>query len=125
MRKVWMVLSAALLVAGCGNSGGEPSSCSNDAQKQFVLDALYDWYLWNDDLPANLDIANYDSPEQLVFEVTTAFGPRDNLGNPIDRWSSVRSLQADEQFFGAGRYEGFGFTWAARLTRRALHEARP
>ena len=25
-----------------------PAACSNDDQKAFVLNALYDWYLWND-----------------------------------------------------------------------------
>jgi C-terminal processing protease CtpA/Prc len=117
MRKITVSILSALLVVGCSSSGdgdsfaGVPSACSNDGQKQFVLDALYDWYLWNDLLPANIDIANFATPEELVFEVTTTFGPQDALGNPIDRFSSVGSLQADQQFFGEGKYEGFGFSW--------------
>ena len=59
----------------------------------------------------NIDIADYGSPESLVFEVTTTFGPQDALGNPIDRWSSVGSLVADQQYYGEGKYEGFGFSW--------------
>ena len=116
MRKFVVFMLTALLVTGCGSSSDEtvsdpPSSCSNDSQKQFVLDALYDWYLWNDQLPDNIDIADYGSPESLVFEVTTTFGPQDALGNPIDRWSSVGSLVADQQYYGEGKYEGFGFSW--------------
>jgi len=115
MRKFAVLFVTSLLVTGCGSSGddftGQPSSCSNDGQKQFVLDALYDWYLWNDQLPANINIANYASPESLVYEVTTTFGPQDALGNPIDRWSSVGSLVADQQYYGEGKYEGFGFSW--------------
>lgn len=116
MRKLLVMLFTAMLVAGCdsssGNSfGGEPSSCSNDGQKQFVLDALYDWYLWNDQLPSNISIADYATPESLVVEVTETFGPQDANGNPIDRFSSVGSLQADQQFFGEGKYEGYGFSW--------------
>ena len=117
MRKILVLLFSAFLVTACGggssfNDGDpQPSSCSNDGQKAFVLDALYDWYLWNDLLPANINIADYASPESLVFEVTTTFGPQDALGNPIDRWSSVGSLVEDQQYFGEGRYEGFGFSW--------------
>ena len=116
MRKLAVFLFSAFLVVGCSSSSddgfaGEPSSCSNDGQKQFVLDALYDWYLWNDQLPANIDIADYATPEQLVTEVTETFGPQDAMGNPVDRFSSVGSLAADQQFFGEGRYEGFGFSW--------------
>ena len=116
MRKLLVMLSTALLVVGCSSSSsdsfvGEPSSCSNDGQKQFVLDALYDWYLWNADLPANLSIADYATPEQLVIEVTETYGPQKPDGTPLDRFSSVGSLQADQQFFGEGKYEGFGFSW--------------
>jgi hypothetical protein len=109
------MLSTALLVVGCSSSDdpftGQPSSCSNDGQKQFVLDALYDWYLWNADLPANLSIADYATPEELVIEVTETYGPQKPDGTPLDRFSSVGSLQADQQFFGEGKYEGFGFSW--------------
>lgn len=117
MRKLAVLLVAAFGVAACGGSDdsvtgfGAPSACSNDGQKQFVLDALYDWYLWNDLLPAGIDINDYASPEELVFQVTTTFGPKDASGNPVDRFSSVGSLQADQQFFGEGKYEGFGFSW--------------
>ena len=116
MRKLLVMLLTALLVVGCSSDSGdnfvgEPTSCSNDGQKQFVLDALYDWYLWNADLPANLSIADYATPEELVVEVTETYGPQNPDGTPLDRFSSVGSLEADRQFFGEGKYEGFGFSW--------------
>ncbi len=105
-------------MAACGGGGDSvvnptppPAACSNDGQKQFVLSALYDWYLWNDLLPANIDINDYATPEELVTQVTETFGPQKAGGGPLDRFSSVGSLQADQQFFGEGRYEGFGFSW--------------
>jgi hypothetical protein len=114
MRKFLVMTLAALLVAGCDVSSddsftGPPTSCSNIGQKQFVLDALYDWWLWNDDLPANISIADYATPEELVFRVTETYGPRRSDGTPVDRFSSVASLVADQQFFGEGKFEGFGF----------------
>jgi C-terminal processing protease CtpA/Prc len=125
MRNSLVMLFTALLVAGCGSSSddtftGEPSSCSNDGQKQFVLDALYDWYLWNADLPANISIAAYASPEALVREVTQTYGPQDANGNPVDRFSSVGSLQADQQFFGEGKYEGFGVRYRLQNDEMAV-----
>jgi C-terminal processing protease CtpA/Prc len=119
MRKLAVLFLTTFLVAGCGSSSddpvtGPPTACSNDGQKQFVLDALYDWWLWNDMLPADrseINIADYESPFWLVVEVTEFYGPRDAMGEPIDRFSYVDSLEADQQFFGAGEYEGFGFRW--------------
>jgi hypothetical protein len=55
-------MAFATLTACSGDSDGVvgpevgTAACSNDGQKQFVLDNLYDWYLWNDLLPANIDI---------------------------------------------------------------------
>lgn len=115
MRKLLVLLFSAMLVA-C--SGGDSltgpvgvAECSNDGQKQFVLDNLYAWYLWNDLLPANINIADYASPEALATQVTETYGPQKPGGGPLDRFSSVGSLQADQQFFGEGKYEGFGFSW--------------
>ena len=115
MRKLIILLAAASLTACSGGSGGpgfgQPAACSNDGQKQFVLDNLYTWYLWNNLLPANIDIADYASPEELATQVTETYGPQKAGGGPLDRFSSVGSLQADQQFFGEGKYEGFGFSW--------------
>jgi C-terminal processing protease CtpA/Prc len=47
----------------------------------------------------------------LVFNVTRNFGPQNASNQPIDLFSSVGSLDADQQFFGEGKYEGFGFSW--------------
>ena len=103
-----------LFLVGCSSGDSvvdtpPPTACSNDEQKQFVLNSLYDWYLWNDQLPANINIDDYASPEELAFEVTTTYGPQDVNGNPVDRWSRVGSAEADQQFYGEGRYEGLGF----------------
>jgi len=118
MRYLVALLLIATLTAcddGGDFSGAGPEvgtgACSVDGQKEFVLVNLYAWYLWNDQLPANLSIDDYTTPEQLVEEVTTTYGPQDADGNPIDLFSSVGSLQADTEFFGEGRFEGFGFSW--------------
>jgi len=117
MRKLICLMAFATLTACGGSSDGVvgpevgTAACSNDGQKQFVLDNLYDWYLWNDLLPANIDIADYDSPEELVFNVTRNFGPQSASNEPIDLFSSVGSAAADSQFFGEGKFEGFGFSW--------------
>jgi carboxyl-terminal processing protease len=117
MRKLICLLAFAGLTA-CSGGGSGPAgpetgtaACSNDGQKQYVLDSLYDWYLWNDLLPGNINIADYASPEELVFEVTTTFGPQNASNQPIDLFSSVGSAAADSQFFGEGKFEGFGFSW--------------
>ncbi len=117
MRKLIVLIAFAGLTA-CGGSGSGSAgpqtgtaACSNDGQKQYVLDQLYAWYLWNDLLPAGIRISDYASPEELVFRVTTELGPRDTNGDPLDLFSSVGSAEADSQFFGEGKFEGFGFSW--------------
>ena len=70
------------------------------------------WYLWNDRLPANVDPTGFATPEDLLQFLTT-FSPDDGNGNPVDRFSFINSAQADSQFFGEGRYEGYGFSYRA------------
>lgn len=117
MRKLIVLFAVAGLTA-CGGSGSGSAgpqsgtaACSNDGQKQYVLDQLYAWYLWNDLLPAGIKISDYASPEELVSRVTLELGPKNASGEPLDLFSSVGSALADSQFFGEGRYEGFGFRW--------------
>lgn len=72
---------------------------------------MFAWYLWNDLLPTDINIGSYATAEELVQRVTLELGPQDTNGNPIDLFSSVGSLAADTQFFGEGKFEGFGFSW--------------
>ena len=110
MRKSLVLIFTALLVVACGGSDGggsvtqQPDACDINGQKQFVLDAMYDWYLWNDVLPAksSVNIGAYATPEALL-DYLTSF-------QSLDNFSFINDADADAQFFGEGKYEGFGFS---------------
>ena len=118
MRKMLYMLAAmTLTLSGCSSSGsgdGGPQvgtgACTNDAQKQFVLDAMRDVYFWYTALPANVDLSQFATPEDLLAFLIS-FSPIDPSTNqPIDRFSFINSAEADSQFFGEGKFEGFGFS---------------
>ncbi|MCH7980753.1 MAG: hypothetical protein IID59_04540, partial [Proteobacteria bacterium] len=68
---------------------------------QFVLDVMRNWYLWNDLLPADVDINAFASPEELLAFLITV--------QPLDDFSFITTALQDQQFFGEGKFEGFGF----------------
>jgi len=111
MRKSLVLLVAVFIGACSSDDGGnvQASSCSNDGQKQFVVDAMREWYFWNHLLPADVDISQFASPDDVLDYLET-FSPDDGTGQPIDRFSHINSAQADQAFFGEGRFEGFGFS---------------
>ncbi|MDJ0759407.1 MAG: S41 family peptidase [Woeseiaceae bacterium] len=107
MKRMLVLCFAALLTA-CGGGGGssapEPvadDSCSITGQKQFVLDTMRDVYLWNNLLPADVNIDSFATPGDLLAFLTTF--------QPVDRFSFLRSA-SDEQAFLEGQFEGFGFS---------------
>ena len=106
MRKFLLMIVVALLTACSGSSGDEGAQnqvaeCSNTGQKQFVLDVMRDWYLWNDLLPADVDIDAFATPEELLAFLITV--------QPLDDFSFITTALQDQQFFGEGKFEGFGF----------------
>lgn len=112
MRNI-LVFFVATILAGCDSpnvGAAVDMDCSNTEQKDFVLLAMQEWYLWNDLLPANVNVNNYASPEALLAYLTT-FSPDDGSGQPIDDFSFIGSAAADQAFFGEGQFEGFGFSW--------------
>ena len=117
MTKLSLLFVAAVLTAcgGGGNSGSNPplrpvtDSCSSAGQKRFVLDNMRFWYLWNDRLPASVDADRFAEPEDLLRFLAT-FSPNNASGRPVDRFSNISTVEQERQFFGAGRFEGFGFS---------------
>jgi C-terminal processing protease CtpA/Prc len=105
-----MLAATTLTLSGCsvsgGDGGGGPQvgtpACLIDGQKQFVHDVMRDIYFWYDLLPANVDLSQYASPEELL-DFLISF-------QPLDNFSYISSAEADAQFFGEGQFEGFGFS---------------
>ncbi len=93
MHKILCLLIVTVL-AGCSSSSGDGNrdnniSCSETGQKDFVLAAMQDWYLWNDLLPNNVNVDNHATPEALLAFLMT-FSPDDGSGQPIDKFSFIK-----------------------------------
>ncbi len=109
MIRATLLATTSLFVAACGGGGGgapppDTDSCSLSAQKQFVLDQMRDIYFWVDFLPPSVDLDAYATPEELLAYLIS-FSP-----NGVDRFSFIGSAEADAQFFGEGKFAGFGFS---------------
>lgn len=85
-----------------GSDDPQGYTCSNRDQKRFVRDAAEYWYLWNDLLPDKVKVSGYDNPVDLLEDLTSV--------QPLDNFSYITSALADSAFFGAGQYEGYGFS---------------
>ncbi len=117
MTRLATLLLIAAIGAGCGGGGSSSGSSTGDsgtvpggstpdcgvtAQKQFVLERMQDIYFWVDTLPATVDVADYETPEDLLAFLTS--------GQPLDRFSYIDTASADAEFYGEGKYRGFGFS---------------
>ncbi|MGI9308003.1 MAG: hypothetical protein ACR2P6_01995, partial [Gammaproteobacteria bacterium] len=108
MKNALPLLILLAAATGCSESGDNDipqvgtDACSVDGQKQFVLDAMNDLYYWNDVLPADVDLASFATAEDLLAYLIEF--------QPLDGFSYIDSASADAQFFGAGQYEGYGFS---------------
>ncbi len=117
MRRLVAILSTCVIAACSSDDGGSGdlpvAACSDDGQKQFVIDAMREWYFWNDRLPADVDLSQFATPDDLLAYLTTFspdLTPEDGIDNPVDRFSFINTAAADQAFFGEGKFEGFGFS---------------
>jgi hypothetical protein len=113
MRKIILILPLLLAAACSSGDDGPVAECSIEGQKQFVVDAMRAWYFWNDRLPAEVDLGQFATPDDLLAYLMTFspdLTPNDGLDNPVDRFSFINTAAGDQAFFGEGRFEGFGFS---------------
>ena len=113
IRQPLLTLAAALLCAGIAACGGGGSgggianggACSVARQKQFVLDAAREWYLFLDLLPPAVDISDYATTQDLLDALTATARAQGK-----DRFFSfLTTPEADSSFFQEGQFIGFGF----------------
>src|SRR5690606_11176650 len=76
-----------------------PKDCSIESQHLFVVDVMRDFYLWNGDLPTAVDIAGFETPEDLVREL--------RVGN--DRWTRIADKVTSDALFMEGKFVGLGY----------------
>ena len=109
MKNAVLSVAVMLAVAGCGGSGSDggvgstqaPAQCDNLSQKQFVWDVLNDSYLWADKMPATVNLASYNSPEDVLQQLRY---------QPSDRYSFIMSESDYNNFFEAGIAIGLGYS---------------
>jgi C-terminal processing protease CtpA/Prc len=99
---------ACALIAACGGGGGGgvvPGGCSATSQKNFVLNAAREWYLFLDLLPANVNVSDYATAEDLLDALTATARSQNK-----DRFFSYLTTRtADSSFLQEGEFVGFGF----------------
>ncbi len=109
-RRTTLAISTLLTFAtvfggsACGRLGDPfhvppPDTCDVPAQNEFVVEVMSDFYLWNADLPADIDVTAYETPEALVAE----------LRQGVDRWTRIRDKVTSDALFMEGKFVGFGY----------------
>ncbi len=113
MRSSPALLAACLLtaLAGCGGGSGDGgrrdafSACGETARKQWVLDVTRDWYLFQETLPATVDLSSYATAEDLLDALTATARAQGK-----DRFFSyLTTRSAENSLLGEGEFVGFGF----------------
>jgi C-terminal processing protease CtpA/Prc len=97
-------LSVCLGLSGCEQQVNPfyvepPTDCSIENQNQFVLDVMSEFYLWNADLPSDVDMTAYDTPESYAKAL--------RVGD--DRWTRVSDKATSDALFMEGKFVGLGY----------------
>ena len=97
-------------IAACGGGGGgggvvPGGPCSVTNQKNFVLNATREWYLFLELLPASVSINDYATADELLDALTATARAQNK-----DRFFSyLTTPAADNSFLQEGQFIGFGF----------------
>ncbi|MGB8328467.1 MAG: S41 family peptidase [Steroidobacteraceae bacterium] len=109
-----LAAAAALTACGGGSGGGSSnatsSACGVEAQKQFVVAAARDWYLFLELLPPTIDSNAYTTASDLLDALTAAARAQSK-----DRFFSyLTTISSENQFFSVGASVGFGISTVVR-----------
>jgi hypothetical protein len=102
-RQLLLGAGGLVILSACAGSatptGASGTDCSVGGENAQVLSILQSWYYWYQSLPPNVNPASYTGPGALLDAVRQ---------QPLDRFSYITSQAADQAYYGAGQYVGFG-----------------
>lgn len=99
-------LLALGLITACGDDDHAverytgPRSCSIEDQNAWLLDLMHEVYLWNNELPTDIDPAAFETPSELIRAVRFT---------EFDRWSRVSDKTTTKALFEEGKVIAMGF----------------
>lgn len=105
--------ACASLLSACGGGGGGDGGgggggsglCGETSRKEWVLAAAREWYLFQDTLPATVNVGDYATAEALLDALTA-----NARAQGKDRFFSYLTTKAAENsLLGEGEFNGFGF----------------
>ena len=95
-------IAMCLVVVCCARCGDNVCGNDSESDKEFVLATMQAVYFWADKLP-QVDLARFDTPDDLLDSLRY-------MPDLFDRgFSSISTVVAEQQFFGAGQFFGFGY----------------
>ncbi|MGM0944634.1 MAG: S41 family peptidase [Bacteroidota bacterium] len=109
MKKLRWILG--LLVLGCWSCQTTDDPTPNpqtDVVKDAIFSTMREWYFWNQELPNQINTADYSSNEELLDDI---------IFKPLDRFSYITTQQAFQNAF-VGRNAGHGFGFAFNSEER-------
>jgi carboxyl-terminal processing protease len=119
-----LLVLASLTACGGGGGGGggfvpPPPACSVSAEKNFVRDVTNEWYLFPELLPAQVDVSQFATAQDLLDYMTAVARAQGK-----DRhFSYVTTKEADNTFLQEGQFIGFGFRFRIDGNRAFFMEA--
>jgi hypothetical protein len=102
-----LVAAGLAFLGGCGGGSTSPTASSSPTgttcavadENGQIFSIMQSWYYWYQSLPASLTATAYASPEALLDAVRQ---------QPLDRFSFITTQAADQAYYAAGQYVGFG-----------------
>ncbi|MEZ4383589.1 MAG: S41 family peptidase [Nannocystaceae bacterium] len=77
-----------------------PDDCSIPSQNGYVLEVMQHSYLWNEEVPDDVDLSLYEEPKDVLADLRYA---------EIDRWSRVADKVTSDALFEEGKTISYGF----------------
>jgi carboxyl-terminal processing protease len=105
VKRAFAAVLLFLSLSGCGSDNSTSASssttdCSTAGQNAQVLDVMQSWYYWYTSIPSGIDPASFASADALLESIRQY--------QPLDRFSYITTQAADQSFYGAGQYVGYG-----------------